>query len=145
MTDVADPVDIAVVESGTLASDSFEYDVSMIAHAALTGPRGSLRIRRRYYALPRHNDVTDPTGSDSNDELLDRADEFYVHTKFYEITGDGDDYFLDRLETWRPDDPMALADETAFVEACEAHHLANLRSDYVDAMDERPRTTGASG
>lgn len=138
MGDGSDGPDVRVVESETAPAESVEWDLSVTASARLTGPRGTLRIDRRYHGLPRHNDVVDPDAADSNDELLDGPDELYVHSKYY-LVGDGraDDYFLDRHETWRPDDPDAIADESAFLAACEAHHLADLAAEYDAAMDER--------
>lgn len=141
MPDAADPADLAVLESETSPADSAEYDFSMTATATVTGPRGTIRIDRRYHARPRHNDVVDTEGVDSNDELLDRADELYAHSKFYAVTDDGDDYVLDRHETWQPTDPAALSDESAFADACEAHHLAALSADYAAATAERERSS----
>lgn len=131
--------DVAVIESQTTPLRSTEYDFAMAATVTLAGTYGTLRIRRRYYARPRHNDVVEWTGADSNDELLDRSDELYAHSKYYAVTGGADEYFLDGHETWRPADRRALAEEAAFLAACRAHHIADLPGEYADAMDERDR------
>lgn len=145
MSDTDPASDVAVLESETTPTESTEYDFAMTATVALAGTRGTLRIRRRYYGRPRHNDVDEWTGADSNDELVDRADELYVHSKYYAVTRDGDEYFLDGHETWRPTDRDALAEEAAFLEECRAHHTADLAVEYADAMDERDRKMDVRG
>ena len=141
MSDTGAASDVAVLESRTKPLRSTEYDFAMAATVRLAGTHGTLRIRRRYFARPRHNDVIEWTGADSNDELLDRADELYVHSKYYAVTGDGDEYFLDDHATWRPADTEALAEETAFRDECERHHCANLATEYATAIEERDRKT----
>lgn len=145
MSNADESAHVVVVGSETTPTNSVEYDYSMAATATVSGPRGTLRIHRRYHALPRHNDVVETGGSDSNDELLDRADEIYVHSKFYAVTEETDEYFLDRHETWQSGDPETLSNEETFFEVCGSHHLANVRADYTQAMDERQRKTNASG
>ena len=139
MSDTDAASDVAVLDSRTTPLRSTEYDFAVDASVTLAGSHGTLRIRRRYYARPRHNDVVEWTGADSNDELLDRADELYVHSKYYAVTGDGDEYFLDGHATFRPTDPRALAEEASFLDECRAHHIRGLPAEYADAMDERGR------
>ena len=139
MSDTDAASDVAVLDSQTAPLRSTEYDFAVAASVTLAGTHGTLRIRRRYYARPRHNDVVEWAGADSNDELLDRADELYVHSKYYAVTGDGDEYFLDDHETWRPTNPRALAEEAAFLGECRAHHIRGLPAAYAEAMDERGR------
>lgn len=133
------------VESDLRDAESREYERSVAATVRLSGPAGPLVVRRTYEALPFHNDVVYPEGADSNDALLDRPDAVHVHTRYYrpdeddEIGDDeGDDYFLDRHETWRLD-PATLGDPARFRAACERHHLADLASEYRWATDEDAR------
>lgn len=102
MTNVGDTDDITLLESNTAPGDTREYESSMTAGATATGPVGTIRITRRYHALPRHNDVLVEGPTDSNDELLTRGDQLHVHSKYYERAQSGDDYFFDRHETWVP-------------------------------------------
>lgn len=126
-----------------LASDlrdveSREYERAVAATVRLDGPAGFLAVRRTYEALPFHNDVVHREGADSNDELLDRPDAVHVHTRYYRPGERGDEYFLDRHETWRLD-PATLGDPAHFRAACERHHLADLATEYAWATDEATR------
>lgn len=136
MTD-DDPGDVTVLETKTAPAESAEYDRAMTAEATVTGPQGPVRVRRRYNALPRHNDVVERSGADSNDELLARADEIYVHSKFYTVTDDEEEYFRDRHDTWRPTDSRAIGSEATFLELCRDHHRRNLQPDYIDTTADR--------
>lgn len=99
ITDGGDTDDITLLKSNTAPGDTREYEFSMTASASVTGPVGTIRITRRYHALPRHNDVLVEGLTDSNDELLTRADQLHVHSKYYEWAESGDDHCLDRHET----------------------------------------------
>lgn len=122
------------------AAENREYERAVAATARLDGPAGPLVVRRTYEALPFHNDVVHPEGADSNDELLDRPDAVHVYTRYYRPGRAGDDYFLDRHETWRLDDPAILGEPERFRAACERHHLADLASEYWWATDEDARS-----
>lgn len=123
--------EITVLESDTAPADDREYEFSMTAGAITTGPAGTIPIGRRYHALPRHNDVLVEGVTDSNDELLARADELYVHSKYYDRSESGDDYFLDRHETWHSPDQSVFADEGEFSKACREHHLVTIGAEYT--------------
>ena len=118
--------DVTVGDESISAVDSDEYDFAVAVSATLDGPAGPLRLKRRYEALPRHNDVLDRDAVDSNDELVDRPDAVHVHTRFY--AGTDDDYLGDAHEVWRPD-ASALVDADAFLAACREH----VRDSVADA------------
>jgi hypothetical protein len=120
-----------------------EYERAVAATARLDGPAGPLVVRRTYEALPFHNDVVHPEGADSNDAFLDRPDAVHVYTRYYRPDEEGDDYFLDRHETWRLDDPAILGEPAQFRTACERHHLADLAAEYWWATDESVRSERA--
>jgi hypothetical protein len=144
MTNVRDVDDITLPESDTAPGDTREYEFSMTASAIVTGPVGTIRITRRYHALLRHNDVLVEGPTDSNDELLTWADQLHVHSKYYERAQSGDDYFLDRHETWRPTDSSVFTSERAFFEVCEAHHLTDIVTEYTAVMGDRERKRAMS-
>lgn len=132
---------IDVIERGTERVESDEYEFAMAATATVEGPEGRLLVRRRYEALPYHNDELYPEGADSNDERTDRPDEVQVHTRFYALPDDGSpddpDYFGDEHESWTPEPANALADGDELARICAAHHLADPVALYRDATDRR--------
>ena len=135
----ADGID--VVESGTERVESSEYGFAMEATAIVEGPAGRLLVRRRYEALPYHNDDLYPEGADSNDGRTDRPNEIHVHTRFYTSSGDDSghdsDYFGDAHESWMPERAAVLGNPDELANLCRAHHLADPVALYRNAMDRR--------
>lgn len=135
-----DDSDVTVADLAVRPDESDEYELVAVATARVDGPDGQATVRRRYEALPRHNDVVDRTAVDVNDELVDRPDVVHVHAKWYagdrrssEGGDDGEDgstYLRDAHETWRPDDPTILADAAAFRDAVREHLLATVEECY---------------
>ena len=113
MADVGDADDITLLESDTAPGDTREDEFSTTASATVAGPVGTIRVTRRSHALPRHTDVLVEGPADSSDERLTRADRLHVHSKYDERAQDGDDYVLDRHETWRSTDSSVFTSERA--------------------------------
>ena len=126
-----DDADVTVADLTVTPVDDREYDFAVVARATLDGPAGPLRVRRRYEALPRHNDVLDAAGADGNDELVDRPDAVHVHTKFY--AGDGESYLGDAHDGWLPPDRSVLGDADAFAAACRDQFRSSAAATYEDA------------
>ena len=133
--------DVAVIESAAEGVESDEYEFAMEATATVEGPEGRLLVRRRYEALPYHNDELYPEGADSNDERTDRPDEVQVHTRFYALSDEGSpddpEYFGDEHDSWTPERPEALGDPDELADLCAARHLADPVALYRKAMDRR--------
>ena len=119
-----------------------EYELAGEATATVDGPDGELTIRRRYEALPRHNDVVYPDGVDSNDEFVDRPDAVHVHTKCLRSTDEDEEYLLDVHDTVRPDDISVLAGTESFLEVCRERYFADGEARYARATTDR-RENGA--
>ena len=128
---------IHVVESGTERAESGEYEFALEAWATIDGPDGELIVRRRYEALPYHNDDLYPEGADSNDRRTARPHEVHVHTRFRAATGDRSEYVGDEHDSWAPDPSDALADPSELTALCSAHHLADPVALYRDGMDRQ--------
>lgn len=112
-----------------------EYEVAAVATAVVHGPAGAVRIRRRYEALPRHNDVVDSGRVDSNDQLVGRSDAVHVHTRLYDVEEGA--YLRDAHDTWTPDRLSILEDPETFLAACRDHHVSDGRRAYHRAAAER--------
>lgn len=125
--------DVTVADLTVERVDSDEYDYAVAVRARLDGPSGPRAVRRRYEALPRHNDVLAGDAVDSNDELTDRPDEVHVHTRYY----DGEAYRGDRHDAWRPTDASILSDEERFRDACREHFRRRRTDVYERAPAER--------
>lgn len=124
-----------VEDVGIEAVPSREYERSAVAVATVDGPAGRLRVRRRYEALPRHNDVVDRPAIDSNDEYVDRPDAVHVHTRLYAV--DDGAYVLDDHDTWTPEEVSVLGDADAFLAACRAHHVGDVGRVYRRAIPQQ--------
>jgi hypothetical protein len=111
--------------------DDTEYERAVQVDATLTGPRGEVRIDRRYEALPRHNDVVDPGAVDSNDELLAQADAVHVYTKWFV----DDAYVGDDHDIWEHADPSVLTDDAAFTSASREHVERTAAQAYASGFE----------
>lgn len=130
MSDRADdPIEVRSLS--VTPGDDREYERAVSAEATLTGPRGEVRIDRRYEALPRRNDVVAPEAVESNDELLAAADAVHVYTKWF-VDGS---YVRDDHETWEPADPSVLADDVAFETACREHVERTAARTYAAGVE----------
>jgi len=116
-----DPVDVRTTSSS-------EYELVAVATTTVDGPAGKLSVRRRYEALPYHNDVVYPDGANSDDEFVDRPDAVHAHTTCSVVDGGDEEYLLDEHDTWRPDDPRVLEAPDRFGSLCRRR----LRSDLDD-------------
>lgn len=128
--------ELECVDVCTRAVDSREYELAVVVAATIRGPDGALRIRRRYEALPRHNDVVDPESIDSNDEYVDRPDTIHVHATYRVPRGGRDEYVSDEHDLWRPADLSSFGSPEAFLDACRSHHLAHIDGAYWSAIRE---------
>lgn len=136
MTDEPAPAaDVSDIEVRPAASQ--EYELAAVATATIEGPAGEVHIRRRYEALPRHNDAVDSDTMNSNDELVNSSDMIHVHTRYY-MGDEAEDYVLDSHDTWTPE-LSVLEEPAAFLAACHDHHIGDAGRAYAEAAAERDR------